>query len=92
LNFSVGLCAPPFQPLIYDTFADLSITNSIQCRLKAKEQIRGNQQRREVRQKGRGRERPTRRRKKVGRSREHSRSMFDIFWYTPWEKDEVMEL
>jgi len=73
-------------------FADLRHTTFIRCHPRAKAQIRGSRQIRGVRRKERGREKLRIKRRKAGRSREHSRSMFDTFWYNYLDEDEMMEL
>jgi hypothetical protein len=72
---------------VHDNFADADPTQKTreQCHPKAKVQIR------EVRRKEKGRERLRRRRRRVGRSRELSRSMFDTFWYITRDEDDTME-
>jgi len=80
-----------FLPLLFSLSCTTSSQTPIpsrttleQCHPKAKVQIRG-----EFR-KERGRGRLRRKRRRVGRSRELSRSMFDTFWYITRGEDKMM--
>jgi len=87
------LLAPLFQPsFTHDILRRSSVYNLHTMHQRAKAQIRGSRQKKGVRRKERGREKPRIKKRKAGRSREHSRSTFDTFWYNYLDEDEMMEL